>query len=64
MTRSTLMAAMLPEDGTIAVGDQMWASFLIAFQARRLPSASFVDAEPLMASLRRDQGGRRDRRAA
>lgn len=46
-----LMAAMLPETGTIAVGDQMWASFLLAFQAR-LSSATFVDAEPLMASLR------------
>ena len=46
-----LMAAMLPKTGTIAVGDQMWASFLIAFQAH-LTGASFVDAEPLMASLR------------
>jgi Xaa-Pro aminopeptidase len=46
-----LMAAMLPEAGTIAVGDQMWASFLLAFQAR-LTRATFVDAEPLMASLR------------
>ena len=46
-----LMTAVLPDTGTIAVGDQMWASFLIAFQAR-LTSASFVDAEPLMASLR------------
>lgn len=46
-----LMARMLPERGTIAVGDQMWASFLIAFQAR-LTNASFVAAEPLMASLR------------
>jgi len=46
-----LMAAMLPEKGTIAVGDQMWASFLIALQAR-LTRATFVDAEPLMASLR------------
>jgi len=45
------MAGLLPADGTIAVGDQMWASFLIAFQ-RHLPEASFVDAEPLMASLR------------
>ncbi|MGB5187308.1 MAG: Xaa-Pro peptidase family protein [Acidimicrobiia bacterium] len=46
-----LIAAMLPRTGTIAVGDQMWASFLIALQAR-LPGASFVDAEPLMVSLR------------
>lgn len=46
-----LMATMLPEDGTIAVGDQMWASFLLALQARRT-RATFVDAEPLMASLR------------
>ena len=46
-----LMAGLLPARGTIAVGDQMWASFLIAFQ-RHLPEASFVDAEPLMASLR------------
>jgi len=46
-----LMATMLPEDGTIAVGDQMWSSFLIALQARR-PRATFLDAEPLMASLR------------
>jgi Xaa-Pro aminopeptidase len=46
-----LMVAMLPEKGKIAVGDQMWASFLIAFQ-ERLTDASFVDAEPLMASLR------------
>lgn len=45
------MAGLLPARGTIAVGDQMWASFLIAFQ-RHLPEASFVDAEPLMASLR------------
>ena len=29
----------------------MWSSFLIALQAR-LPGATFVDAEPLMASLR------------
>lgn len=46
-----LMAAMLPEDGTIGVGDQMWASFLLALQAQ-LARATFVDAEPLMASLR------------
>ena len=45
------IADLLPAEGTIAVGDQMWASFLIAFQ-RRLPAAAFVDAEPLMASLR------------
>jgi len=45
------MAGLLPTHGTIAVGDQMWAAFLIAFQ-RRLPDASFVGAEPLMASLR------------
>ncbi len=45
------MAAMLPAHGTIAVGDQMWASFLIAFQSH-LPNASFVSAEPLMAALR------------
>lgn len=46
-----LIAAMLPETGKIAVGDQTWASFLIAVQAR-LPRASFVDAETLMAPLR------------
>lgn len=46
-----LMAAMLPDTGTIAVGDQTWASFLLAFQAL-LTRATFVDAEPLMASLR------------
>ncbi len=45
------ISAVLPNDGTIAVGDQMWASFLIAFQDR-LPGARFVDAEPLMAPLR------------
>lgn len=45
------MAAMLPARGTIAVGDQMWASFLIAFQ-RHLSDATFVSAEPLMSSLR------------
>jgi Xaa-Pro aminopeptidase len=45
------IAAVLPREGTIAVGDQMWASFLIAFQ-NRLPDARFVDAEPLMAPLR------------
>lgn len=45
------IAALLPDGGTIAVGDQMWASFLIAFQ-ERLPDARFVDAEPLMAPLR------------
>ncbi len=45
------MAGLLPTHGTIAVGDQMWAAFLIAFQ-RHLPEASFVDAEPIMASLR------------
>ncbi len=45
------IAAALPNGGTIAVGDQMWASFLIAFQ-QRLPGARFVDAEPLMAPLR------------
>ncbi|MCL1692201.1 MAG: Xaa-Pro peptidase family protein [Actinomycetia bacterium] len=45
------IAAGLPSDSTIAVGDQMWASFLIAFQDRR-PGARFVDAEPLMAPLR------------
>lgn len=45
------MAGLLPTHGTIAVGDQMWAAFLIAFQ-RHLPQASFVDAEPIMASLR------------
>jgi Xaa-Pro aminopeptidase len=46
-----LIVEMLPGAGTIAVGDQMWASFLLAFQAR-LPTATFVNAEPLMASLR------------
>ena len=45
------IAAALPTGGTIAVGDQMWASFLIAIQDR-LPGARFVDAEPLMAPLR------------
>ena len=45
------MAGRLPADGTIAVGSQMWASFLIAFQ-HHLPAATFVDAEPLMAPLR------------
>ncbi len=45
------IAATLPNDGVIAVGDQMWASFLIAFQDR-LPGSRFVDAEPLMAPLR------------
>lgn len=45
------IAAALPSRGVIAVGDQMWASFLIAFQSR-LPGARFVDAEPLMARLR------------
>ena len=45
------IAAVLPDDGSIAVGDQMWASFLIAFQDR-LPGVRFVDAEPLMAPLR------------
>lgn len=45
------IAGVLPSDGTIAVGDQMWASFLIAFQ-ERLPGVRFVDAEPLMAPLR------------
>ena len=46
-----LIADALPATGTIAVGDQMWASFLIAIQ-ERLPGARFVDAEPMMASLR------------
>ncbi len=45
------IADALPAAGTIAVGDQMWASFLIAIQDR-LPGARFVDAEPLMATLR------------
>lgn len=45
------IVAALPDRGTIAVGDQMWAAFLIAFQDR-LPGVRFVDAEPLMAPLR------------
>ncbi|MEA3511344.1 MAG: Xaa-Pro peptidase family protein [Actinomycetota bacterium] len=45
------IASVLPNDGVIAVGDQMWASFLIAFQDR-LPGSGFVDAEPVMAPLR------------
>ncbi len=45
------IATALPARGVVAVGDQMWASFLIAFQ-ERLPEARFVDAEPLMAPLR------------
>jgi len=45
------IAAGLAGVQTIAVGDQMWASFLLAFQ-RRLPDAAFVDAEPLMAEHR------------
>lgn len=45
------IAAALPQRGTVAVGDQMWAAFLIALQ-HRLPDVHFVDAEPLMASLR------------
>jgi Xaa-Pro aminopeptidase len=45
------IAARLSEAVTIAVGDQMWASFLLAFQ-RRLPDAAFVDAETLMAEHR------------
>jgi Xaa-Pro aminopeptidase len=46
-----IMATMLPGTGTIAVGGQMWAAFLIALQTR-LAGASFVDADPLMAPLR------------
>jgi Xaa-Pro aminopeptidase len=45
------IAGVLPERGTIAVGDQMWSTFLLAVQQRR-PDARFVDAEPMMASLR------------
>ncbi len=45
------IAGALPDRGVIAVGDQMWAAFLIAFQ-ERLPDARFVDAEPLMGPLR------------
>jgi len=45
------IAAELPQNGTIAVGDQMWATFLIALQDR-LPAARFIGAEPLMATLR------------
>lgn len=45
------IARLLPAEGKIAVGDQMWAAFLIAFQGH-LPAASFVSAEELMASLR------------
>lgn len=45
------ISGMLPGRGIIAVGDQMWATFLMAFQTR-LPEARFVDAEPLMAPLR------------
>lgn len=45
------IAARLSEAATIAVGDQMWASFLLAVQ-RRLPGVEFVDAEPLMAEHR------------
>ncbi len=45
------IAAVLPKDGIVAVGDQMWSSFLIALQ-ERLPRVRFVDAEPLMAPLR------------
>lgn len=45
------IAARLAGAATIAVGDQMWASFLLSFQ-RRLPDAVFVDAEPLMAKHR------------
>ncbi|MEA3501190.1 MAG: Xaa-Pro peptidase family protein [Actinomycetota bacterium] len=45
------IAGALPDRGIIAVGDQMWAAFLIAFQ-ERLPDARFVDAEPLMGPLR------------
>jgi Xaa-Pro aminopeptidase len=45
------IAGTLPATGTIAVGDQMWATFLLALQ-QRLPDARFVDAEPLMSSLR------------
>ena len=51
------IVAELPDRGVIAVGGQMWASFLIAFQ-ERLPEAHFVDAEPVMAPLRmiKDEG--------
>ncbi len=45
------IAGALPDRGVIAVGDQMWSSFLIAIQAR-LPGAGFVDAESLLAPLR------------
>lgn len=45
------IAAALPDRGAIAVGDQMWAAFLIVLQSR-LPGVRFVDAAPLMAPLR------------
>jgi Xaa-Pro aminopeptidase len=47
----SLIADVLPPNGTIAVGDQMWAAFLIAIQ-HRLPGARFVDAEPVTSVLR------------
>jgi Xaa-Pro aminopeptidase len=46
-----LVAGALSSGGTIAVGGQMWASFLIAFQ-ERLPGVHFMNAESLMAPLR------------
>ena len=45
------IAAALPKSGTVAVGDQMWSSFLIALQ-ERLPGVRFVDAESIMTPLR------------
>jgi len=46
-----LIASALPKSGIVAVGDQMWSSFLIALQ-ERLPGIRFVDAESIMAPLR------------
>ncbi len=52
-----ILAALIGDASTVAIGNQTWATFLIGLQTR-LPGARFEPAEPLMAELRmvQDQG--------
>jgi len=60
-----ILAGLIGNASTVAVGNQTWATFLIGMQTR-LPGARFEPAEPLMSELRmvKDEGEIASLRAA
>ena len=47
----TIIADLVGDTSTLAIGDQTWATFVLGLQDR-LPSARFQPAEPVMSELR------------